>query len=166
MRAKDDAHTRDVDSRFCSASEHWPEAGNLVLLCRSLHLACSCSNASRAVSGESVAEPGALLTGANSSSLRTSSSAGRCAQGNVSKMNCSSLIPCSNPDPAMPYNATFVEPCRKDQADERAEKHQWFALVGCMAPSLAHRRMVSVSAPRGRQRRAVAAAPGREGRAR
>ncbi len=47
----------------------------------------------RAVSGESFAEPGAFLTGANSSSRFTSSSATLSAQGNVSKMNSSSLMP-------------------------------------------------------------------------
>ena len=47
-----------------------------------------------AVSGESDAEPGAFLTGANSSCRCTSSSATRLARGKVSKMNSSSLTPC------------------------------------------------------------------------
>lgn len=50
--------------------------------------------AERAVSGESAAEPGEFLTGANSSSRRTSSSATRSAHGKVSKMKSSSLMPC------------------------------------------------------------------------
>ena len=88
---------------------HWLRWGSAVeVLCSQLqprhgsaqlslaYLVWSCSSASRAVSGESVAEPGAFLTGANSSSRRTSSSAGRSAQGKVSKMNCSSLIPCTH----------------------------------------------------------------------
>ena len=50
--------------------------------------------AARAVSGESVGVPGAFFTGANSSSRRTSSSAGRSANGKVSKMNSSILMPC------------------------------------------------------------------------
>jgi hypothetical protein len=49
------------------------------------------------VSGESAAAPGAFLTGANSSSRLTSSSATRSAQGNVSKMNSSSFMPCGRP---------------------------------------------------------------------
>jgi hypothetical protein len=58
------------------------------------HLVCKLRMALRAVSGESFSEPGAFLTGANSSSRFTSSSATRCAHEKVSKMKSSSFMPC------------------------------------------------------------------------
>ena len=58
------------------------------------HLVWSLRMACLAVSGESDTEPGAFLTGANSSCRCTSSSATRLARGKVSKMNSSSLMPC------------------------------------------------------------------------
>ena len=57
------------------------------------YLVCSLSMACLAVSGESDLDPGAFLTGANSSCRCTSSSATRSASGNVSKMKSSSLMP-------------------------------------------------------------------------
>lgn len=59
------------------------------------YLWCSDSIACLAVSGESAAEPGAFLTGANSESRATSMSATRWAIGKVSKMNSSSFTPCN-----------------------------------------------------------------------
>ncbi len=58
------------------------------------HLVCRPRIALRAVSGESLSEPGAFFTGANSSSRFTSSRATRCAHEKVSKMNSSSFMPC------------------------------------------------------------------------
>jgi len=72
------------------------------------HRVCSASVAARAVSGESAAAPGAFLTGANSSSRRTSSSAQRSASGKLSKMNSSSLMPCARRSVVMCSNAPYV----------------------------------------------------------
>ncbi len=58
------------------------------------HLLCRARTARQAVSGESVAEPGAFLTGENSSSRTTSTSVTFSAMGMVSNINSSSFNPC------------------------------------------------------------------------
>ena len=89
------------------------------------YLVCSLRMACLAVSGESDMEPGAFLTGANSSWRCTSSSATRSARGKVSKMNSSSLMPCNHLKAHTPSDKLLLEPpalCHEDvpQVSERA----------------------------------------------
>ena len=83
-------------------------------------LVCRLSMARRAVSGESLSAPGAFLTGANSSSRFTSSSATRSAHLSVSKMNSSSFMPCR------PRTAQSVW----QPSCMHARIHRWYLLLG------------------------------------
>ena len=96
------------------------------------YLVCSLRMACLAVSGESALEPGAFLTGANSSWRCTSSSATRSARGKVSKMKSSSLMPCKHIKAYTSSNELLLEspvlfhqdvPQASERAPDRASEY-------------------------------------------
>ena len=82
--------TEHARSALCRI--HWP---SISFESPSAHPACSCMTSRRAVSGESSASPGPFFRGENCSARGTSISETALVSGKVSKMNSSSLMPCS-----------------------------------------------------------------------